>query len=165
MLPSFLENLPEHTALSIYGKAPNWVYATVAAYTDPLPLYQFDPRLPFGWIQPFSVRFGTEHNADITANPLPFADQDVTTLSIEIGPKLLDYFWPEPLSFPSICVDHGLIINGAIPLWLLTALVRLYKRAGIAWIAPYYPQLNSAVVAYSRIVTHRPGDLVALPTT
>ena len=165
MLPEFLESLPENTALSVYGKAPNWVYAAVAAYTDPLPLYQFDPRLPFGWIQPFAVRFGTERDVDIVTNPRPFINEAITTLSIAIGPKHLDYFWPEPLSFPPIRAEHGLIIDGIIPFWLLTALVRLYKRAGVAWIAPYYPQLNGAVVAYSRVSTHRPGDLIALPTT
>ncbi len=160
MLPSLLANLPEHESLSVYGVAPNWVYAAIATHTAGL--YQFDPRLPFGWIQPLAVELSTDLFPEVVVVPHSF--QDTTVLAIKIPSKHLGYFQPEPLPFPPIRTDAGLIIDGITPFWLLTALVRLYKEAGVAWIALYYPPGGKAVVAYSRVTTHVPGDLVVMPS-
>ena len=67
------------------------------------------------------------------------------------------------MPFPPILSEDGLIIDGKIPHWLLTALVRLYQNAGIAWIACHQPQLHGAVVVMSRVPAHAIGDLVPLP--
>lgn len=161
MLPSFLANLPTNTSFSVYGIAPNWVYAALAAHVGQHPLYQFDPRLPFGWIQPLSLQLSIEQFSEVQVQTHVYPD--VTVLSIKIPSKHLEYFQQEPLPFPPVPPGGGLIIDGIIPYWLLTALVRLYKEAGVAWIASYYPQLKGAVVAYAGVATYTPGDLVAMP--
>jgi CRISPR-associated protein Csx3 len=160
MLLPFLADVPQHSSLSVYGAAPNWVYAALAAYADPQPFYQFDPRLPFGWIQPLSLRLSTE--------PCPkmqiavSSSGDATILSVLIPSKHLEYFQPDPLTCPPIPPEHGLILNGSMPYWLLTALVRLYKQAGVAWIASYQVPLEAAVIVFSRVPTHTPGDLLSI---
>ncbi len=161
MLVPFLERIPEQTSLSIHGKGPNWLYAALASHAGRQPLYLFDPKLPFGWVQPVRVFFGSEQSPEVRIEQHSHAD--VTVLSITFPLKRLEYLQPDPLAFPPVPSEKGLIIDGPLPFWLTTALVRLYKEAGVAWIALYYPQRNRAVVAYSRVETHRLGEFVSLP--
>ncbi len=162
MLAPFLASLPLQTPVSVYGAGPNWLYAALSAYTNPQPFYQFDPRLPFGWIQPLALQLSPAQFPEVLIETQNY--QDVTKLTIQFPQKHLGYFQPDPLPFPPVPTDAGLIINGPIPFWLLTALVRLYKEAGVAWIAPYYVPSKKAVVVCSRVETHHPGDLVPMPT-
>jgi CRISPR-associated protein Csx3 len=162
MLQPFLESLPAQVPLSVSGVGPGWLYAALAAYADPEPLYLFDPKLPFGWVQPVRIVPGEEASPEIRI--VPRSSEEVTLLTISFPSDRLEYFQPEPLVFPHVSTEKGLIINGRVPNWLLTALVRLYKTMGVPWIAPFYVQENSAVIVYSRRETHRPGDLVPLPT-
>jgi CRISPR-associated protein Csx3 len=161
MLAPLLASLPPHTPLSVYGRGPLWLYAALAAHADPQPFYLFDPKLPFGWVQPVPVIFGEKPSDEIqiTIQPGPQA----TMLTITIAHDRLAYFQPEPLAFPTIPPEKGLILSGRLPYWLLTALVRLYQSAGIRWIAPYYVQENQAIVSSSRVATYRPGDPVPHP--
>ena len=161
MLAPFLASLPVHTPMSVYGAGPLWVYGALAAHSDQEPFYQFDPRLPLGWIRPLSLSISTDQFPDMLVHPRTY--QHVTVLSIKIPSKHLDYFQPEPLPFPPVRTDAGLIIDGITPAWLLTSLVRLYQAAGVAWIAVYYPPRKKAVVVYSRVETQKPGDLVVMP--
>jgi CRISPR-associated protein Csx3 len=162
MLPTLLASVPTDVPLSVYGAGPNWVYAAISAYTYQQPLYQFDPRLPFGWIQPLHLQLSTEQSPEIFVQTRDY--QNVTVLSLQIPSKHLDYFQAGPLPFPPVRTDNGLIIDGITPFWLLTALVRLYKEAGIAWIAVYYPQFKKAIVVYSRVEKYNPGDAVPNPS-
>jgi len=161
MLAPFLASLPGHTPMSVYGAGPLWVYGAVAAHTEQKALYQFDPRLPLGWIRPLPLSIGAKQFPEMLVQPRAY--QDVTLLSIKIPSKHLNYFQPEPLPFPPIRTDAGLIIDGITPAWLLTSLVRLYQAAGVAWIAVYYPPRKKAIVMYSRVETHQPGQLVVMP--
>src|SRR5947209_4497493 len=167
MLVPFLASLPGHTPMSVYGAGPLWVYGAVAAHSGKEALYQFDPRLPLGWIRPLPLSISTDstHSTEQFPEVLvdPRAYQDVTVLSIKIPSKHLNYFQPEPLPFPPVRTDAGLIIDGITPAWLLTSLVRLYQAAGVAWIAVYYPPRKKAIVVYSRVVKQKPGDLVVMP--
>jgi CRISPR-associated protein Csx3 len=61
MLALFLKSVPEQTALSVHGRGPNWLYAALIAHAGQQMFYQFDPKIPFGWIQPLDVCFGEEH--------------------------------------------------------------------------------------------------------
>jgi CRISPR-associated protein Csx3 len=163
MLRPLLDRLPGPTPLSVYGIGPSWLYAALAVHTDPQPFYLFDPKLPFGWIQPISVRHGEEpaqaSEIAITTRETP----GCTILRIRFPHDRLEYFQPEPLAFPPIPCVNGVIIDGRLPYWLLAALVRLYKQAGVAWIAPYYPPSQQAVVVFSRQEFRRAGELVPLP--
>jgi CRISPR-associated protein Csx3 len=159
MLEPFLASLPPHTSMSVYGVGPHWLYAALLAYTGSQPFYQFDPRL--GWIRPIALYMSTVQFSEMHVQTHDY--QDVTKLSIEIVPKHLNYFQPEPLPFPPVRTDAGLIISGSMSSWLLTSLVHLYKEAGVAWIAAYYPPRKKAVVVYSRVEMQKPGDLVVMP--
>ena len=91
------------------------------------------------------------------------AHEQFTMLSIRIVSDHLDYLQADKLHFPPVPAEHGLILDGRIPHWLLTALVRLYKKSGVAWIACRQIQLEGAVVVASSTTAHVPGDLIALP--
>jgi CRISPR-associated protein Csx3 len=160
MLAPLLGSLPPQTPLSVYGVGPNWLYAALAAYESGEPFYLFDPKLPFGWVQPARVYIGTQRSPEIHVEER--SGEDATILKITFPSDRLEYFQPDPRAFPSVSTEHGLIIHGRVPFWLLTALVRLYQEAGVPWIAPFHVQTNTAVVAYSRIEMYQPGD--ALPT-
>ena len=161
MLQPFLASLPQQSSFSVYGVGPNWLYAALAACSYPQPFYQFDPRLPFGWIQPLSLQISTDHHPEIDVETSSF--DDMTILSIKIATKHLEYFQPEPLPFPAVEPDKGVLIFGSIPYWLLTALVRLYQEQDIAWIAPYYVPAKKAVVIFSRTGKYHIGDTISLP--
>jgi CRISPR-associated protein Csx3 len=146
MLAPFLASLPPQTPLSVYEIGPNWLYAALAAYEDQQPFYLFDPKL--GWIQPAHVYMGTEQSPEIHVEKS--SGENTTILKIAFLSDRLEYFQPDPLAFPPVSTEQGLIIDGRVPFWLLTALVRLYQEAGVPWIAPFYAQTNKAAVAYSR---------------
>lgn len=170
MLAPFLQNVPQHTPLAVHGRGPGWLYAALMAHAEQQAFHQFDPKLPFGWIEPVQVTIGeiSEGTSDEIAIEKRSQD-DITVLSIAFPSGRIDYLQPEPLAFPSVPPAHGLILDGPLPQWLLTAIVRLYQQAGVTWIAPHYAQQNvheqrkTAIVVYSRTPTHRIGELIDLP--
>ncbi len=80
MLAPFLHRSPQQTPLSVHGWGPNWLYAALIAHAGQQTFYQFDPKLPFGWIQPLPVCIGEETSGEITIKK--HIDQDATVLSI-----------------------------------------------------------------------------------
>lgn len=161
MLPKLLERIPEQASLSIFGVGPNWLYAALAAHNHLAPFYLFDPRLPFQWVQPAQIYLGWEPSLDVQHFSHEYPE--MTVLTINIPMKHLNYFQQDPLVFPPVSCEKGLIIDGPIPFWLLTALVRMYKNNGIPWIALRYVQIDGAVVAYSDDGRYHPGDIIPLP--
>lgn len=157
MLPRLLAELPAETPLSVYGRGPNWIYGALAAHSGQQPFYQFDPRL--GWISPPPLLLDTATTPEIQTT-LSLSGED-SVLSLRIFNSLLDYTQADHLSFPPVPSAQGIILNGPIPLWLMSALVRLYRQAGVAWIACHQIQLGGSVVVYSQLATFTPGDLVA----
>ncbi len=160
MLSPLLDRLPAQVPLSVFGAGPGWLYAALA---DPHPCYLFDPKLPFGWVQSAPVSLGMQASPEIQIAPENC--QEASVLKISFPNERLDYFLLDTLAFPPVSQQKGLIISGKVPYWLLTAVVRLYKTAGVPWIAPFYVPVSKSVVAYSRVASPRPGDLVPLPLT
>ncbi|GAC1457374.1 MAG: hypothetical protein PVSMB2_12190 [Ktedonobacteraceae bacterium] len=162
MIARLLERLPANTPLSVYGSGPQWLYAALAAYVGLQPFYQFDPRLgeQGGWIAPPTLHIAARTSPDAKVQAIPY--EDATILDIQISNKHLDYMQSNGLPFPPIPSSQGVIFNGSTPAWLVTALVRLYIVAGIAWIASHAVNLNGAIVVYSRVQTHAIGDLVPI---
>jgi len=160
MLKHLPDELPAHTDLAVYGRGPGWLYGMLAAYTDQHSFYQFDPRI--GWLAPPVLTFSAQPSSDeITVHLREYRDAFILTTSIHND--YLDHLQAEQLAFPPVPADHGLIIDGKIPHWLLTALVRLYDKAGVTWIACHQPTLKGAVVIASRSVLHEIGELIPLP--
>ncbi|HLG64051.1 MAG TPA: CRISPR-associated protein Csx3 [Ktedonosporobacter sp.] len=163
MLLPFLERVPAQTPLSVYGIGPSWLYAALAAYEDTQPFYLFDPRLPFGWVLPVTVTLDRDIPKREDLYIEPSHSQETAVLKVRFPLDRLEYLQPEPLVFPPVSPEQGVIIDGPLPNWLVTALTRLYKAAGVSWIATFYPPLGKAVVVYSRTEQYRPGDLVEKP--
>lgn len=163
MLLPFLERIPAQTPLSVYGIGPSWLYAALAAYEEPEPFHLFDPRLPFGWVLPVTVALDKDipQREDLHIKIIPA--QEIAVLKVGFPLDRLEYLQPDPLVFPPVSTEQGIIFDGPIPYWLLTALTRLYKATGVAWIATYYPPVGKAVVVYSRTEQYHPGDLVEKP--
>ena len=167
MLIPFLNSVPEQTPLSVHGYGPNWLYAALMAHAGQQAFYQFDPKIPFGWIQPLGVYFGEERSNELAIEMQTY--QDVAVLSIAFPQNRIEYFQPDPLAFPRVDEERGLILDGPLPYWLLTALVRLYQQAGVAWIAPHHAQQNvhgqqkTAIVVSSRVSMRHIGDLITFP--
>jgi CRISPR-associated protein Csx3 len=163
MLPRLLSELPQQTPLSVYGQAPHWLYGTLIAFVGSQPFYQFDPRRgeSGGWIAPPSLCIGTPSSPDVAVSLSK--NGQVQKLTVEIVKKHLDYLQAETLTFPAVEADAGLILDGSMPSWLLTALVRLYAETDVAWLACHYPPLHKAIVVAARGGTYAPGDLVPMP--
>jgi CRISPR-associated protein Csx3 len=159
MIPRLLADLPANTPLAVYGPGPNWIYGALVAFAGQQPFYQFDPRL--GWVDPPSLQIRKNTTPEIQLELHTYAQ--VTVLSLRVVSNHLDYMQADHLTFPPIPIEHGLILDGRFPHWLLTAVVRLYNEAGVAWIACRQIQLEGAVVVMSRIAGIVPGDLVSLP--
>ncbi len=160
-LKPFLTSLETWRVAAIYGRAPSWVYAAIAGHTGQPELYQFDHAL--GWIQPVDVRLSFARNPEIQCLTSYDPDLAATTLTITFPLTRLEYFQPEPLPFPVVSPGHGVILDGPLPLWLVTALVRLYKHAGVPWIATFEPRKQGSVVVYSRVNDRQIGELVPMP--
>ncbi len=159
MIPRLLAELPADTPLAVYGPGPNWLYGALIAHAGQQSFYQFDPRI--GWVAPPPLQISTNTTPEIQVE-LHIYEQ-VTVLSMRIISDHLDYLQADHLPFPPVSTERGLILDGRFPHWLLTAVVRLYKEAGVAWIACRQIQLEGAVVVTSSTKTPVPGDLVALP--
>ncbi len=161
MIPRLLAELPAETPLAVYGSGPNWLYGALAAHAGRQPFYQFDPRI--GWVAPPPLQISADTTPEVLVALHTY--EQVTVLSLRIVSDHLDYLQADHLPFPSVPTERGLILDGRIPHWLLTALVRLYKEADVAWIACRQIQLAGAVVVTSRTTAHIPGDFVTLPVS
>ncbi|HZU69283.1 MAG TPA: CRISPR-associated protein Csx3 [Ktedonobacteraceae bacterium] len=162
MIPPLLAELPINMPLAVYGRGPNWLYGSLATQPGEELFYQFDSRL--GWVTAPRLQLaspGTELSPELHITVDEY--KGATVLKINIVIKYLDYTEAEHLSFPAVSTERGLILSGAIPHWLLTALVRLYYGYGLAWIACHQPPLNGAIVVVSRTPDLSPGDFVSMP--
>jgi CRISPR-associated protein Csx3 len=169
MLPAVLDYIPSSTPLSVYGPGPHWLYGALAAHALPASFYQFDPRFPRresspGWLAPPDLVIGTQKDDRIALTTVQ--GDGYVRLSINILQKHLDYLRSDRLNFPPLPEHCGLVLDGSVPSWLLTALLRLYasgsEHATPSWIACYQPQIGGAVIIYSHTATYPVGNIVAL---
>ena len=137
MLKHLADELPRDRALAIYGRGPGWLYGMLAVLASQQSFYQFDPRI--GWLAPPTLKMDTQPSSGELSVRLE-QHEDAHILSIRINTDYLDHLQAEQLSFPSLPGSSGIIIDGKIPHWLLTALARLYARSGVAWIACHQPE-------------------------
>lgn len=166
MLPALFEYIPAHIALSVYGHGPHWLYAALAAHADTDDFYQFDPcslsgAVSPGWIASPPLLLNTTTSSEV--HTIYTRGNESGKLTVKIPNVPLDYLqatsWP-PLPFPPVPSHLGLILAGSMPTWLLTALVRLYIRAGVTWIACHQTQQCRAVVIFSQTEQHFVGEII-----
>ena len=158
-LPQVLDYLPEGVPLGLYGRGPNWLYAALALYVAPAPLYQFDVRL--GWITPPALHLGIP---DLHA-PLQvrgYERPDHMRLEFTLPRSYVDYREAQGLRVPP-APGQGLVLSGKLPLWLWTALALTYANQ-VSWLAVYQPQWEDrAVIISSQVPAAAIGTLVLSP--
>ncbi len=159
LLPRLLDELPRQKQLALYGRGPNWLYATTAAVNN-LPLYQFDAHI--GWITPPVLQIALEI-PDVPIHVDLQLHDKVSVLEMYLTKNYLDFLEADALRFPPVPNDKGLLLSGKLPFWLYTALVRLYQSMNVPWIACYQPQLQGAAVVVSQTSLHSIGEVVPLP--
>jgi len=157
MLPSFLEeevlSYREHYPLAIYGRAPNWVYAAVAAVAPSL-AWQFDATL--GWLPTLQLPIGSDHDH----NPIEW------TYTIENGwqwlrarpkPPFIAHDEMKTITLPAV-ETLPLVLEGKMPLWFYIGAARAY--------APHVPRLAVFQAQGSGLVvevgTEEPGCVYPL---
>ncbi|HZS75770.1 MAG TPA: CRISPR-associated protein Csx3 [Ktedonobacteraceae bacterium] len=155
-IEGFLTTVPRNTSIAIYGHGTPWLYGSLALLSGSQPFYQFDGRL--GWVTPPSLQIGTEHVPAINIHV--DTREGVTVLTVRPLNDHLEYDIVSSVPFPPVPKDRGLIFNGRMPLWLVTALVRLYDSLVVPWIACYEPRMDGAIIVTSRVPTHTIGQLV-----
>ncbi|RIK40867.1 MAG: hypothetical protein DCC55_13755 [Chloroflexi bacterium] len=154
-LPAVLDYLPAGEPLAIYGRGPNWLYAALAAHAHPATFHQFDARL--GWVTPAHLTIAA------AGEPSPVQIQLVehayhTLLQARILDTYLDYSEAISLATPPISANHGFIIHGKLPHWLVTGFVRAYSAA--PWLAIYQPPLQGAIVVASLRANYPTGSVI-----
>lgn len=154
-LPALLAYLPANTPLALYDRGPNWLYAAVARHLFPAELYQFDSRL--GWVASPQLKVSSTPNPTLVAH---LADFDThRQVEFTLAAPYLDYAEAEGLTVPGLPRTSGLIISGKLPLWLWTAVGRVYHD--LPWLAVFQPQLEQqGVVIASRDKRNPIGSLV-----
>lgn len=138
-LPKVLDYLPADEPLSIYGRGPNWLYATVASHVCPAPLHQFDPCL--GWTAPMQPRISVNATPDHIRWEIAVQASAPRLKLVIVDDAYLDYSELTELELPRLELQNGLIFDGEIPLWLLTGLCYAYQIAPmIACFQPSFTQ-------------------------
>lgn len=156
-LPAVLDYLPKGEPLSIYDRGPNWLYGAIANHVCPAPLHQFDPIL--GWVAPISCSVLPDARpAEFTWEISAKDGRAAITFKIAHG-GYLDYHSLGTVELPDADLPNELILDGKIPLWLVTALVYAYQDVPL--LAFFQPQqTDGPVVVRSTLAKWAVGDLV-----
>ena len=158
-IPALWDYLPIGKPLGIYGRSPNWLYATLAMAAYPAPIWLFDVRL--GWVQPpllpegGSTADSVQSGWDVTA-----VDQGAfTLLEMKTHAQYLDIDDATRLPLPDLPHDKGLVLSGKIPHWLVMAVVR-QAAPYLPWTAVYQPPLSAAIVIHSQQADKQLGERI-----
>lgn len=145
-LPDLWDYLPGGKPLAVYGRAPNWLYATLAMIAYPAPFWLFDVRL--GWVEPPNLP--AEGTAQQTGWQVIIQKEPAfTILEMRTHSQYLNIEDADRLPLAEVPTDKGLVLSGKIPHWLLTAVTR-QRAVRFPWTAVYQPPLQAAIVVYSR---------------
>ncbi|MCI0732188.1 MAG: CRISPR-associated protein Csx3, partial [Chloroflexi bacterium] len=164
-LPSLCDYLPVQKPLAAYGRAPNWVYATLALQAHPADFWLFDARL--GWVQPPILPLYRRQPTGRSIQPGWQVKRQVqghtALLTMQTESQYLDIDASTTLPLVKPPVDSGLILSGKVPHWLMTAAARQLAPAS-RWLAVYQPQLKGAVVVHTKVSEIQVGQVVPVET-
>nr|BBH87711.1 hypothetical protein KTC_24620 [Thermosporothrix sp. COM3] len=155
LLPLLLEQVPKGTAIAVYDRATNWVYAALALHAGTEPFAQFDARI--GWITPPVLRAGELQKKDVLSIATHTTVDGIFHIKIHPYHNYLDYRRTDELAFPEPPPEHSIVISGELPLWLYTALARFYAQWDVPWIALEDANIGRYVVIASRTASHPIG--------
>lgn len=153
-LPQFLDSLPTHSEIALYGRGPVWLYCAAAIHTQPAPFHSFDARL--GWVKPISIELRA--TPIVTTGTWQTAEtDDYVTVHWQLGEHYLDYEKLLRSEAPWVDAQQGVVISCRGPIWFQSALAIAYAKHN-PWVAMYYPPTEQAVVVYSRTPAKNVGD-------
>ncbi|NJL05957.1 MAG: hypothetical protein HC911_13835 [Chloroflexaceae bacterium] len=158
-IPELLAGIVPSEPLALYGRAPVWLYAALAHFTQPVPIL-FTPTR--GWVEPpplVSVATPTLAALHWQQQRIAALD-DAIWLQFDIPTAYLDHDPTMPLDVPALPANTGIILDGKLPTWLYAGLVRHYTHA--AWLAVVQPKLGAIVVA-SQHTDYPLGRVLHLP--
>ncbi len=140
-LASLYESLPVHEPLALYGRAPIWLYAGLAAFSEPTPAV-FNPFT--GWVLPPGLIFASAPDPTRLRWDAVYSHAEATQISLSLPGSYLDYEDADDLPVPQVDTTRGVLLDGKLPTWLYAALARAYRVA--AWVAVLQPQTGYIVV-------------------
>lgn len=158
-LPRVLDYLPRAKPIALYDRAPNWLYAALARHAFPSDFFQFDARL--GWVRPPLLQQAIANpEGPVRSRLTQF--EEFAAIKFELADSYLDYIDAESLVVPHVPERTGLVLDGRLPLWLWTALARVYTQ--VLWLAIYQPQFHDhALVIQSNLAAPQAG--IRIPYT
>jgi CRISPR-associated protein Csx3 len=134
------EALPVRQPIALYGRGPVWLTAAIAAINAPEPVWIFDAR-HYGWMAPPAVVMASHKaNAGFTLAAEPAAGH--TRLVFRLLPEHT-VLTPQPIHVPAMDAGQGVILDGAMPKWLWSALAR--ALVGQPWLAATEPRGGGTV--------------------
>ena len=159
LLQPLLAEIPTQTAMSVYGRAPNWVYGALALHAGKQPFHQFDARL--GWVTSPALQASASRQLSQSLIYIKKENHnDSYVILIHPIHNYLDYREADQLVFPEPPPNRGVIVTGKLPLWLFTALSRFYVQRDVPWIALNDAHDNRPVVIYSQAASHPIGKIL-----
>ena len=157
-LPALWDYLPGGKPLAVYGRAPNWLYATLAMVAHPAAFWLFDARL--GWVEPPilpAASSSPQAGWQVVAHEGPAFSR----LEMKTHSQYLAIDEAERLPLAAAPAGKGLVLSGKVPHWLITAVTR-QQAPHFPWTAVFQPQLRGAVVVYTQDRAMPPGQRVPI---
>jgi CRISPR-associated protein Csx3 len=134
------EALPVRQPIALYGRGPVWLTAAIAARNAPEPVWVFDAR-HYGWMAPPAVIMASNKaNAGFMLEAEPAGDY--TRLVFRLLPEHT-VLTPQPVHVPALDAGQGVILDGAMPKWLWSALGG--ALVGQPWLAAAEPRGDGTV--------------------
>ncbi len=140
-IPRFLDYLPIHKPIALYGRAPCWLYAAAGVYVRPAAFWQFDMRL--GWVQPPVLHCGAPRQNAPWRCQLASSGSRVQ-IELFLNHPYVDWTEAYGQTVPRVPSGVPVMLSGKIPCWLYTALARTY--AGDHQIVVHQPQLPAGII-------------------
>jgi len=144
-IPTLLAYLPEGKPLGVYGRAPCWIYSSLAAYSFPAEFWQFDPR--YGWMKPPTLRISGKWK-DAPWTVMYSQEGKAIRLYFALRHHYVDPIDAEGQPVPKVAPERSVILEGKLPLWLFTALTRTYAPYQAVFVSQ--PQLSDKPVKVSK---------------
>ncbi|MFN8443264.1 MAG: CRISPR-associated protein Csx3 [Caldilineaceae bacterium] len=144
-LPQFLEQVPAHGEIALYGRGPAWLYCAVAIQAQPGPFHLFDARL--SWVKPVSIALSVAP----TVGPGSWqtvVTEEYTTVHWQLGEHYLAYEEMFTTTAPIVDPQKGVVLSCRGPFWLQSGLAIAYAKQQ-PWVAVYYPNEGTAIIVYS----------------
>jgi len=161
-LRQLIAGLDPGAPLAVYGAGPPWVYAALAAATDPAPVQVFNIAL--GWVALPSLAPGAPMDTARLHWELDDRDAAYRRIRFTIPDSYLDYddAIATLLAVPAILPGCGVVLDGRLPNWLFAALARVYATA--TWVGVYETRSRPphAVVVRSQLAHVPVGSVYPL---